>query len=148
MWKDAHTLVMNAQSSPFWGTPTSSGHQVGVSTQWAYHLTHTWGSSKDGLGIKDWSDLSLPPPGDPVPDRNSWTHGSSSGGCPKSSGSYAQDHGWEPVASRFCLSGVVGGEVCFTFVSLGSSKVTHLLGLTMLGKAACLLAGSSRWPGG
>ena len=53
-----------------------------VSTWWAHHLTHCWGSLKDGSGIEDQSESSPPPPGDPVPERNSWTHGSSSGGVP------------------------------------------------------------------
>ena len=124
----------------FW----SSGHHARVSTQWTHHLTHSWGSSKDSLDIEDQSDSSLPP-GDSVPDRNSCTSGSSSGGCSKSLGYSAQDCGQEPVASRICLPLVVTGGACFTSVSLlglESSKVTHLLGLTGLGKAAHLFAGS------
>ena len=135
MWKDAHILLTNALTSPLWGTTNRSGHQVEVSIWWAHHLTHSWESSKDGLGIKDQSDSFLPPPGDPVPDRNSWTYGSSSGGCLKSLGSSAQDCSWEPVASRFHLSRLVGGEVHFTLVSLEFLEVTHLVGLTRLGEA-------------
>ena len=65
------------------------------------------------------------------------------GGCPKSLGSSAQNCSQEPVASRFCLLGVVGGEVHFTSVSLGSLKVTCLLSLTRLDEAAHLQPGSS-----
>ena len=66
-------------------------------------------------------------------------------GCPKSLGSSTQDCSWETAASQFHLLVVTGREVHFTLASFGSSKVTHLLGLTRLGKAAHLLPGLSGW---
>ena len=54
---------------------------------------------------------------------------------------------WAPlpraIADREQPPVVVGGEVHFTMLSLGSLKVTCLLGLTRLGEAAHLLSGSS-----
>ena len=88
-------------------------------------------------------ESSLLTPGDLVLERNSWTYGSSSGDCPRSLGSSAQDCGQRLAASRFHLVGVVGGEVYFTLASFGSSKVTCLLGMTRLGEAVCLWPGSS-----
>ena len=127
------------------GTFCSSDHHAGVSTQQAHHPTHSWCLLKDSFGVKDQSGSSSPLLGDSVPDRNSCTSESNSGGCSKSSGSSAQDRGQEPAASGLCLPAVVGEGACFTSVSplwLESSKVTLFLSLTGLGKAAHLLAGS------
>ena len=136
--------MMFLQVRIFW----SSGHHPGVSTWRACHLTHSWWLSKDGLGVEGLSGSSSPPSGNPISDRNCCTSRSNSGGCPKSLGSSAQGCGWEPVASGVCLPAIVGWGTCFTSVSLlglESSKVTLLLSLTGLGKAAHLLAGSPVW---
>ena len=66
------------------GTITNSGHQSGVSTQWACHATHFLGSSRGGLGISDYSGPSSPS-GSPAPDRNLLRSGSRTGGFPRSS---------------------------------------------------------------
>ena len=74
-WKEAHTHLTKLIGSLEVGTFTSSGHQARVSTQWACHLPYSQGSSKDGLGFKEWSDPSLPLPDNSVLDTNSWTQG-------------------------------------------------------------------------
>ena len=146
--KGSHTHLAKPMKSFWIGTFWSSGHHAKVSTWWVCHLTHSWGSSKDSLGIEDLSDSSSPLLGNFVSDRNFCTCGSSSRGCPKSSGSSAQDCGWEPVAYRLNVPPVVGRGACFTFVSLlwlESSKVTCLWGLMRLGETAHLFAGSPVW---
>ena len=78
-------LVWQSLSGPFGvGTFTSFDHQAGVSTWWVCHLTHSWGSSKGGSSIAEWSGSSPLPPGDFAPDRNSCRCGSKAGRFPKS----------------------------------------------------------------
>ena len=94
--------------------------------------------------VSPWVGTFWGSPDKPVPDRNSCTSGSSSGGCSKSLGSSAQDPSWQPVAYRICLPLVVVRGACFTSVSLlvlDSSNVTCLLGLMGLGEAAHFFAG-------
>ena len=82
-WKEAHTCLAKLIGSLGVGT-FSSGHQAGVSTQWACHLIHSWGLSKGSLGIADQLDLSPLLPDASVPNRNSHTCGSKTGGSPRS----------------------------------------------------------------
>ena len=118
-WKEARTCLAKPMMSPWVGTFWSSGHQARVSTWWVHHLTHSWGSSQDGSGVEDLSDSFLATiQCNLVPDRNSCTSGSSSGGCPRSSVSSAHDHGGEPAASRLNLPPVGGEGAHFTSVSL------------------------------
>ena len=83
-WKEACTHLAKLIGSLGVGTFTSSGHQAGISTWQACHLTHSWGSSKGGSGITDWSGSSLLPSSDSVPDRNSFRCGSKAGTSPRS----------------------------------------------------------------
>ena len=149
-WKEAHTHLVKTMGCLGVGTFWSSCHQARVSTWWAHHLTHWWGLSKDSSGIR--FDLTCPHHhqvtlfqiGIPV----QMSPALSSVLSPWAPLPRTRAKSQEPATSRLCLSGVVGWEVCFTSVSLESSKVTHLLGLNRLGKATHLLAGSSGWPAG
>ena len=81
--RSSHSLG-KAYQVPLVGTFTSSGHQGGISTWPACHLTHSWGSSKGGSGIAEQLGSSHLLPGDSVPDRSSCRYGSKVGGSPKS----------------------------------------------------------------
>ena len=82
--KEVCTCLAKPIGSVGVGTFTSSGHQAGVSTQWAHHLTHSWELSKGSLGIADRSGSSPLPLDTSVPDRNSHTGGSKTGESPRS----------------------------------------------------------------
>ena len=83
-WKEAHTHLAKLIRSLGVETFTSFGHQAGVSTWWACHPTHSWGSSKGGLGIAEQAGSSPLLPDNSALDRNSCRCWSKAGGFPKS----------------------------------------------------------------
>ena len=124
----------------------NSGHQGGISTQWAHHRTHLLLSSMEGSGISGHPGSflhSLLAHSSSSPLRKFWTWELSEGRHPRyptsdsgqSKGSIFvisldQVHGWESSASTLCLSPEVDGRSCFTLVSLpllDFLKVTCLL---------------------
>ena len=71
--------------SIWFGISLSLGHHGGICTHQVCQRTHLLLSSKEGLGIADWSESSFSPAqGISLPDRNSWTCVSSLGRYPKS----------------------------------------------------------------